>query len=156
MLGRVRSEPRPAPSSVVTAQGGLDAMRYRLGSFSPRPGSSDYKHLLTSEHTLSHWPKELYLPSPVIDRLNREAWQKAGSPTLEQRAHAEVENRLAAFVPPPLDPALDSEMRRLIQSGMAADPTLPAVPLPPEPKTAPAANPRRERRRAREQERQMA
>src|SRR6185503_13472943 len=28
----------------------------------------DEKHLLTSEHTLQHWPQELYLPGPTFDR----------------------------------------------------------------------------------------
>jgi trimethylamine--corrinoid protein Co-methyltransferase len=31
-------------------------------------------HLITSPHTLEHWPQELYLTDPVIDRLNRETW----------------------------------------------------------------------------------
>jgi trimethylamine---corrinoid protein Co-methyltransferase len=35
-------------------------------------------HLITSPHTLSHWPQELYLTAPVIDRENRETWEKAG------------------------------------------------------------------------------
>ena len=30
------------------------------------------KHLLTAEHTLEHWPEELYLPGPMVDRTNWE------------------------------------------------------------------------------------
>ena len=33
------------------------------------------KHLLTSEHTLSHWPEELYLPGPMVDRTNWDQWR---------------------------------------------------------------------------------
>jgi trimethylamine---corrinoid protein Co-methyltransferase len=103
------------------------------------------QHLLTSEHTLSHWPKELYLPNTVIDRLNREAWQKAGSPTLLQRANAEVERRLSAYAQPETDPTLDIELQRIIQSGMTEGTELPFVPPAPKPKTESAPT-RRERR----------
>ena len=33
-------------------------------------------HLITSPHTLKHWPQELYLTDPVIDRENRETWSE--------------------------------------------------------------------------------
>ena len=49
-------------------------------------------HLITSPHTLSHWPQELYLTNPVIDRENRETWEKAGAKDLYQRTCDEVEN----------------------------------------------------------------
>ena len=39
-------------------------------------------HLITSPHTLKHWPQELYLTDPVIDRENRETWIKQGSQDL--------------------------------------------------------------------------
>ena len=54
-------------------------------------------HLITSPHTLKHWPHQLYLTDQVIDRENRETWQKAGSRDLYQRACDEVESRLAAY-----------------------------------------------------------
>lgn len=86
-------------------------------------------HLLTSPHTLQHWPEELYLPSQVIDRLNREAWLKAGGQTLHQRAIAEVERRLAAYAPLETDPLVVRELQRIVQSGMSAGASLPPVPL---------------------------
>ncbi len=88
----------------------------------------DEQHLITAEHTLAHWPRSLYLPDGVIDRLNRENWQKAGSPTLAERAKTAVIQRLAAYNPIDTDPRLDAEMRRLIQAGMKTDQPLPAVP----------------------------
>lgn len=88
----------------------------------------DEQHLITAEHTLAHWPHSLYLPDGVIDRLNRENWQKAGSPTLAQRAKTAVTQRLAAYTPIETDPGTDAEMRRLIQSGVKGDTPLPAVP----------------------------
>ena len=48
-------------------------------------------HLITSPHTLEHWPNELYLTDPIIDRENRETWEERGSKSLEQRANEAVE-----------------------------------------------------------------
>jgi trimethylamine---corrinoid protein Co-methyltransferase len=92
-----------------------------------------HDHLITSEHTLKHWPRELYLTDSVIDRENRETWQKAGSKDLYQRACEEVETRLAAYHPIDTDAQLDAEMRRMIQAGLTADAELPTLPPPPEP-----------------------
>ena len=35
------------------------------------------QHLIMAPHTTAHWPTELYLPSSIVDRDNREAWMKA-------------------------------------------------------------------------------
>ncbi len=108
------------------------------------------KHLLTAEHTLRHWPHELYLPGAVFDRISREAWLQAGGTTLDQRVHREVERLLGAYVSPPLDPRIDAEMIRIIKSGMtgseALPPTLPRVERS---SAAPDTRQRRGRRRAR-------
>jgi trimethylamine--corrinoid protein Co-methyltransferase len=104
-------------------------------------------HLITSAHTLKHWPRELYLTDPVIDRENRETWQKAGSKDLCQRACEAVETRLAAYQPIATDPALDAEMRRLIVSGFTTQSELPTLPPPPEPASHAVARGRRATRR---------
>ncbi len=67
------------------------------------------QHLITARHTLTHWPQSLYLPDEVIDRQNREKWQKAGSQTLAQRAKTAVAKRLAAYTPITTDPHKDAE-----------------------------------------------
>ncbi len=105
------------------------------------------QHLITAEHTMKYWPQELYLPSPVIDRQNRENWTKAGSPTLQQRARAEVERRLAAYTPPETDPAVLSAMQEIIRAGLSEDRPLPEIP----PLVQPAVNvsDRRQRRHRR-------
>src|SRR5215218_9655723 len=90
-------------------------------------------HLITSPHTLKHWPSQLYLTDQVIDRENRETWQKAGSRDLYRRACDEVETRLAAYTPIETDPLLDTEMRRMIVAGMSAAAPLPELPPPPDP-----------------------
>ena len=90
----------------------------------------DEKHLLTSAHTLKYWPDELYLPSAIFDRDNRENWLKQGAPELMQRAKSEVEHRLATYSPVVTDPAIDTELRVLIQSALTESTDLPFVPPP--------------------------
>jgi trimethylamine---corrinoid protein Co-methyltransferase len=104
-------------------------------------------HLITSPHTLQHWPSELYLTDQVIDRENRETWQKAGSKELYQRACDEVETRLAAYTPIETDPRVDAEMRRMIVSGMTAEAPLPELPPPPDPGDRVVSRGRRPNRR---------
>ena len=89
-------------------------------------------HLITSPHTLEHWPDQLYLTDPVIDRTNRETWEEMGSPSLESRATAEVESRLAKYQPFETDPAIDAEMRRLVKEGFEKQEELPDLPPPAE------------------------
>ena len=86
------------------------------------------QHMITAEHTLKHWSEQLYLPNGVIDRQNRENWQKAGSPDLLQRTNAEVERLLAAYEPIATDPAIVAEMRHIIHAGLVKQTELPHVP----------------------------
>jgi trimethylamine--corrinoid protein Co-methyltransferase len=109
-------------------------------------------HLLTSEHTLSHWPEELYLPSAIIDRDNRETWANKGSKDLPTRASEEVERRLAAYQPIETDPAHVAEMEALVRSGLVSQTELPPVASAPQPGPAPTEG-RRRNRRGREQDR---
>lgn len=87
-------------------------------------------HLITSTHTLKHWPQELYLTDPVIDRENREAWELAGSIDLNQRAIAGVEKRLADYQPIETDPAVDAALRAIVKSGFVEQTELPELPPP--------------------------
>jgi trimethylamine--corrinoid protein Co-methyltransferase len=88
-------------------------------------------HLITSPHTLKHWPNELYLTDPVIDRENRESWEKAGAKDLNQRAIDSVEKRLAAYQPIETDPAIDQAMRDIVTAGFESQEKLPDLPPPP-------------------------
>lgn len=102
-------------------------------------------HLITSPHTLKYWPQELYLTDPVIDRENRETWQKQGSKDLYQRACEQVELRLAAYQPIETDAAIDAEMRRIIKAGLKQQTELPELPPPPAARSAEAPAGRRGR-----------
>jgi trimethylamine--corrinoid protein Co-methyltransferase len=88
------------------------------------------QHLIMADHTTRHWPSELYLPSRVIDRDNRENWTRAGAPDTNRRAIAEVERRLAAYQPVETDPVADLELQRIIRSGLESQVELPYVPPP--------------------------
>jgi hypothetical protein len=73
-----------------------------------------------------------------------------GQPSLQQRAQAEVERRLAAYTPVETEPQAEAELRRLIRSGMTSDRALPEIPPPPIAKSRPMQEgERRERRRRR-------
>ena len=91
------------------------------------------QHLIMADHTSAHWPTELHLPSPVIDRDNRETWLKAGGKDTYARACDEVDRRLARYRPVETDPAADVELRRIILSGLEAQTELPYLPPAPEP-----------------------
>jgi trimethylamine--corrinoid protein Co-methyltransferase len=91
------------------------------------------QHLIMADHTMAHWPTELYLPSSIVDRDNRENWLKAGGKDTYQRAIDEVERRLAAYRPVETDTAIDAELRRIITSGFESQIDLPYVPAAAEP-----------------------
>jgi trimethylamine---corrinoid protein Co-methyltransferase len=74
------------------------------------------KHLMMSEHTLEHWPEELYLPGPMIDRTNWDQWKTDGSKTFRDRAREVIEACLDDYDLEPLDTALHAEIRNLFQN----------------------------------------
>jgi trimethylamine--corrinoid protein Co-methyltransferase len=88
------------------------------------------QHLIMAEHTTAHWPEELYLPSRMYDRDNRENWMKAGALDADRRATADVDRRLAAYQPPETDPLVVEELGRIIKSGLLEQTELPFVPPP--------------------------
>ncbi|HET7168055.1 MAG TPA: trimethylamine methyltransferase family protein [Candidatus Limnocylindrales bacterium] len=94
------------------------------------------QHLIMADHTSAHWPTELYLPSAVVDRDNRESWLKAGGKDTYQRASAEVDRRLAAYRPVATEPLVDAELRRIIRAGLEAQSELPSLPPAVEPSAA--------------------
>jgi trimethylamine--corrinoid protein Co-methyltransferase len=106
------------------------------------------QHLIMAPHTTEHWPTELFLPSTLIDRDNREAWTRAGAKEIDERATDEVNRRLATYRQLETDPLLDAELLRIIRSGMVEpDGVLPVVPPAPEPVESDAGPGRRHNRR---------
>jgi trimethylamine--corrinoid protein Co-methyltransferase len=112
------------------------------------------QHLIMAPHTMAHWPDELYLPSAIVDRDNREAWTRQGAKDTYQRACDEVDRRLAEYRQLETEPRLVEELSAIIRSGLVAQTDLPVVPAAPEPVAASGPgsagrrhNPRREIRR---------
>jgi trimethylamine--corrinoid protein Co-methyltransferase len=91
------------------------------------------QHLIMADHTTAHWPTELYLPTRIWERDNRENWLKSGGADTAARAVAEVDRRLAAYQPVDTDPVAVAELERIIRSGLRDQTELPYV--------APAAEP---------------
>ena len=73
------------------------------------------KHLLTSEHTLAHWPEELYLPGPMIDRTNWDQWADQGSRDWRARANDVIDETLAAYEVEPLEDKVHAEIQDLFR-----------------------------------------
>lgn len=73
------------------------------------------KHLMMSEHTLEHWPEELYLPGPMVDRTNWDQWKGEGEKTFRDRARGVIEECLESYDLEPLDRSLHGEIRELFQ-----------------------------------------
>jgi trimethylamine--corrinoid protein Co-methyltransferase len=91
------------------------------------------QHLIMAPHTTAHWPEALYLPSPIVERDNRENWTKAGAQDTYARAVAETDRRLAAYRQVETDPRIEEELQRIIRSGLVEQQELPLVPPAPEP-----------------------
>lgn len=106
-------------------------------------------HLITAEHTLKHWPEELYLPDRVTDRESRETWEERGATSLYDRACESVDQRLAQYQPLATDSKTDEELLRLIAAGFKHQEKFPEVPRAEPPKPAEISGVRRGRRRRR-------
>jgi len=72
------------------------------------------KHLLIAKHTRRHLRAEHTIPGPVIDRANRSRWMAEGGTTLGERAHREVERRIAACPASGLSASVKSELTSLM------------------------------------------
>ncbi len=84
-------------------------------------------HLLTAEHTLEHWPEELYLPGPMIDRTNWDQWEMQGSKDWKRRAGELIDERLEDYDGEPLDPAVDAAAREIFAAACADGVDLPRL-----------------------------
>jgi trimethylamine:corrinoid methyltransferase-like protein len=73
------------------------------------------RHLLTAEHTLAHWPEELYLPGPMVDRTNWDQWAEQGSRHWRRRALDMIDETLGRYEEPPLDAALHRDIQDLFR-----------------------------------------
>lgn len=73
------------------------------------------KHLMMSDHTLEHWPDELYQPGPMIDRTNWDQWRAEGEKTFRDRARDVIAECVENYDLEPLDPKLHAEIRDMFR-----------------------------------------
>ena len=94
---------------------GFDVDEERL-AFQVIAGVGPGGNYLSLEHTVRHFRKELWVPGALWERDSYDAWTERGSLTMEQRAAARVDQILASPPPPPLDPALEGEIERIVEA----------------------------------------
>jgi trimethylamine--corrinoid protein Co-methyltransferase len=71
-------------------------------------------HFFGAEHTRARYETAFYGPF-LSDWRNFEAWSAAGSVETPKRANAIWKQILAEFEPPPLDPAIEEELREFVE-----------------------------------------
>jgi trimethylamine--corrinoid protein Co-methyltransferase len=82
-------------------------------------------HFFGAAHTQSRYRDAFYAPI-LSDWRNYESWREAGSPTAMEKANRMWKEALAAYEPPPLDPAIAEELdafvaRRKAEGGFKTD-----------------------------------
>ncbi len=70
-------------------------------------------HFFSAQHTLRHYETAFY-DSPLNDASSFEQWRDAGESTVEMRAAARVRSLLGDFEAPPIDTAVDEELREFV------------------------------------------
>jgi trimethylamine--corrinoid protein Co-methyltransferase len=78
-------------------------------------------HFLGSPHTLANFETAFYR-SPLADNNSLEQWEMEGSQDLAQRANPAWKRALAEYEPPPIDEAVDLELREWIDRRKASFP----------------------------------
>jgi trimethylamine--corrinoid protein Co-methyltransferase len=70
-------------------------------------------NFMVTQHTLKNFRREVYQPSPVIDRDFRQTWEKKGGHDANFRAHERVHQLLATHRAPALEAGLVAELERI-------------------------------------------
>jgi trimethylamine--corrinoid protein Co-methyltransferase len=71
------------------------------------------QHFLGSAHTLANFETAFYR-SGVADNGSYEQWEEEGSRDAAQRANALWKQQLATYEPPPIDEAIDEQLREYV------------------------------------------
>ena len=75
-------------------------------------------HYLAEKHTREWLRKEIFMPSPVVDRLSLDGWRRAGAKGIVARAKERVNELLAKYEPEPLPPDVERDLRALLEDVM--------------------------------------
>ncbi|WP_419841449.1 trimethylamine methyltransferase family protein [Candidatus Poriferisodalis sp.] len=79
------------------------------------------EHFLGHPHTLANFETAFY-QSSIADNNSFEQWSEEGSLDAAQRANRLMKQMLARYEPPPIDDAVDQELREFIERRKAAEP----------------------------------
>jgi trimethylamine---corrinoid protein Co-methyltransferase len=79
------------------------------------------QHFLGSAHTLANFESAFYRSS-VADNNSFEQWELEGSLDAAARASVAWKRMLAGYQPPPIDEAVDEELREWVQRRKASFP----------------------------------
>ena len=71
------------------------------------------QHFLGTQHTLANFENAFYR-STTADNASYEQWVEDGALDAAQRANAIWKRQLAAYEPPPIDDAIDEELRAFV------------------------------------------
>ncbi len=74
---------------------------------------ADKEELLSHPSTLKYFKKELYFPSPIIDRMTRDAWKQNGSKSVRKRAKEQASRLLDKSSIVPIDEHLTRELEKI-------------------------------------------
>ena len=85
------------------------------------------QQICTMEHTLEYWPKELYMPGPMVDRTSWQQWEQFGSNTWQDRARNMIQESLDNYNEEPIEENLDQELRKIMCDGDVNPDDLPAL-----------------------------
>lgn len=70
-------------------------------------------NFLVTQHTLRHFQREVYQPSPVIDRDFRQTWEAKGGLSAADRAHERAQQLIATHQAPALAPEVVAELESI-------------------------------------------
>jgi len=73
----------------------------------------DKEELLSHPSTLKYFRKELFFPSPIIDRMTRDSWREQGSKSARKRAKEEATKLLDKPPVKPIDVSLQNELDKI-------------------------------------------
>lgn len=78
----------------------------------------DKEELLSHPSTLKYFRKELFLPSPIIDRMTRDSWKQDGSKSVRKRAKERALRLAEKPSIKPIDESLVKELDRITEQSM--------------------------------------
>ena len=76
------------------------------------------EELLSHPSTIKLFRKELFLTSPIIDRLSRDAWKESGSKSTRKRAREQASKLIDKSSIKPIDDILAKELEKIVSKNL--------------------------------------